>query len=203
LQDQLKSIDVVAPVKQSYLLEVTGALRSLESVPSGGLIPRSTFAGWCPRGWGYRNMADYVRVEFDRLDSIDTSNQVIFADRVDAAGRKTKALEDGGPYKLAGSLGSSPFARAVQRTAQVQTQINQAVIACALERYRLVHGEYPETLEALLPQFLDTTPHDVIGGQSPHYRRAADGTFVLYSIAWSGQDKGGMHGTNGDWIWPD
>ena len=85
------------------------------------------------------------------------------------------------------------------------SNINQALIACALECYHLAHGEYSETLDALIPQFLDKIPHDVIGGQPPHYRRAADGTFLLYSIGWNGRDNGGARGksnTDGDWVWP-
>ena len=40
-------------------------------------------------------------------------------------------------------------------------------------------GVYPETLEALIPQFLADVPHDVIGGQPLHYRRGEDGKFLL------------------------
>ena len=41
---------------------------------------------------------------------------------------------------------------------------NEAQIVCALERYRLAHGEYPGTLDALSPQFIEKIPHDIIGG---------------------------------------
>ena len=46
--------------------------------------------------------------------------------------------------------------------------VNEAQIACALERYRLAHGEYPETLDALVPQFIEKVPHDIIGGGAAH-----------------------------------
>lgn len=84
--------------------------------------------------------------------------------------------------------------------------VNQARIACALGRYHLAHDEYPETLNALVPQFIATIPHDVIGGQPPHYRRTADGTFILYSIGWDGRDNGGASrktDAEGDWVWPE
>jgi len=63
-----------------------------------------------------------------------------------------------------------------------------------------------QTLDALAPQFIAEIPHDVIGGGPPHYRRAADGTFTLYSVGWSGKDGGGVRGktdADGDWVWPD
>ena len=85
-----------------------------------------------------------------------------------------------------------------------------ARVACALERCRLAHGEFPESLNALVPQFIDKFPHDVIGGQPLHYRRTDDGQFVLYSIGWNEDDDGGVLALKesgvvdiekGDWVW--
>jgi len=76
-----------------------------------------------------------------------------------------------------------------------------------LERYRLAQGEYPGTLDALAPRFIDTIPHDIIGGGALHYHRADGNTFSLYSMGWNGHDDGGARGsetypfTNGDWVW--
>ena len=86
-----------------------------------------------------------------------------------------------------------------------------ARVACALERYRLTHGQYPEALDALAPQFIEEIPHDLINGQPLHYRRTDDGKFVLYSIGWNEKDDGGVvifrsnNGSvdmeQGDWVW--
>ena len=65
-------------------------------------------------------------------------------------------------------------------------------MAIALERYRLAHGEYPESLDALAPQFMEKIPHDIINGQPLHYRRTSDGQFVLYSVGWNETDDGGV-----------
>jgi hypothetical protein len=95
--------------------------------------------------------------------------------------------------------------RAYQKSAASQTKVGQAIIACALESYRLVHNEYPQDLATLVPQSLASVPRDVIGGQPPIYHRNADGTFLLYSIGWSGRDGGGVGGKSeeeGDWVWP-
>jgi hypothetical protein len=79
-----------------------------------------------------------------------------------------------------------------------------------LERYHLARGEYPETLDALAPQFIQTIPHDLIGGQPLKYRREK-GEFVLYSVGWNQNDDGGVDGlrkeglldiAKGDWAWP-
>ena len=66
-------------------------------------------------------------------------------------------------------------------------------------------------LDALVPQFIEKLPHDIIGGQPLHYRRTDNGKFLLYSIGWNETDDGGQaspmdqYGTidynRGDWVW--
>jgi hypothetical protein len=87
-----------------------------------------------------------------------------------------------------------------------------AHVAIALERYRLAHGEFPESLDAFAPQFMEKIPHDIINGQPLHYRRTSDGQFILYSIGWNETDEGGVvvlkkgktpevDRDEGDWVW--
>jgi len=91
--------------------------------------------------------------------------------------------------------------------AMAQTATDQAAIACALERYRLANGQFPENLQALVPRFIAHLPNDVITGESFKYRRADDGRFILYSVGWNEKDDGGVPGktmfdeTEGDWVW--
>ncbi len=93
-----------------------------------------------------------------------------------------------------------------------QTSINEARIACALERYRLAYGKLPDQLKALVPQFIEKLPHDVITGDPLKYRLRGDGQFILYSVGWNQKDDGGVveikkgeQGsqdlTRGDWVW--
>jgi hypothetical protein len=99
-----------------------------------------------------------------------------------------------------------------EKFAYGQTCVNLARIAIALERCRLAHGEFPESMDSLVPQFMSELPHDIINGQPLHYRRTADGQFVLYSVGWNETDDGGVvvldksssQGVNldqGDWVW--
>jgi hypothetical protein len=97
------------------------------------------------------------------------------------------------------------------RFAQGQAAVDMARVACALERHRLAHGQYPERLDALVPQFIPKLPHDIINGQPLNYRRNADGAFVLYSVGWNETDDGGrtvltkkdrtLDWKQGDWVW--
>ena len=99
---------------------------------------------------------------------------------------------------------------AVKKFAFAQASVDLARVACALERYRLAHGEYPEKLDALVPQFIEKLPHDIINGQPLHYRRMDNGKFVLYSVGWNETDDGGqvaftksgsVDREKGDWVW--
>ncbi len=99
-----------------------------------------------------------------------------------------------------------------RRIIYLQESVDLARVACNLERHRLALGEYPATLAALSPRFMETIPHDIIGGQPLHYHRTADGNFLLYSVGWNEKDDGGepmkndrdggMDFATGDCVWP-
>ena len=114
------------------------------------------------------------------------------------------------PYKILALMTFPAISTAVMKFARVQSQLNLARVACALERYHLAHGEYSETLDVLAPQFIAQLPHDIINGQPLHYHRTADGQFMLYSIGWDEKDEDGKVYLNksgtvdpqkGDWVW--
>ena len=87
------------------------------------------------------------------------------------------------------------------------TALQPSALACALERCRLADGAYPETLASQVPRYVSALPHDVMTGEPLHYRRTADGKFLLYSVAGNGTDDGGAIGekktdsTPLDWAW--
>jgi hypothetical protein len=74
-------------------------------------------------------------------------------------------------------------------------QRNQAVLRCAaaalaVEGYRLKHGGWPQTLDALVPGWLKAVPVDPYDGKPLRYRHAAEGV-VVYSVGKDGKDDGG------------
>jgi hypothetical protein len=56
-----------------------------------------------------------------------------------------------------------------------------AITAIAAERYRMAHGGWPPSLDAVVPEFLPAVPTDPFDGQILNYKRLADG-FVVYSV---------------------
>jgi len=74
---------------------------------------------------------------------------------------------------------------------KIETQRNMAITAIALKRYELRHGKKPETLSALIPEFLAAVPIDRMDGKPLRYHLNSDGTFKLYSVGVNGTDEGG------------
>ena len=116
------------------------------------------------------------------------------------------------PYTFLAARAVPNWTRAWQTLARNQTMANEAFLVCALERYRLARGQYPEMLDALAPRYVEKIPQDIIGGRPLKYRRTDDGQFVLYSIGWNETDEGGTTALSdsktaranldeGDWVW--
>lgn len=92
----------------------------------------------------------------------------------------------------------------VFKTVQSQSQVNQTIIACALERYRIAHCAYPTSLDALVPEYLTRLPSSPISGKPMNYSLKPDGTFLLWSPNWNMKSLGGKPGEyrgDGDIVW--
>jgi hypothetical protein len=75
----------------------------------------------------------------------------------------------------------------------LQTFLEQAATACALERFRLDQGWYPASLDALVPHYLDRVPPDLLAvAPAPlRYQQTPDAGFRLYSVGFNRVDDGG------------
>ncbi len=65
-----------------------------------------------------------------------------------------------------------------------------SIVALAAERYRLVHGRWPDSLEQLTPKFLSKVPDDPYGKGPIRLGKVNDG-LVIYSVYIDGVDNGG------------
>lgn len=79
-------------------------------------------------------------------------------------------------------------------------------LAIAIERYRSAHGELPESLDALVPEFIREVPKDPFDGQELRYV-VADQDYTLYSVYFDRIDDGGLRPYEveefeweGDWL---
>ena len=171
---------------------------------------------WMPQGWWKLNMVRLFRVVGAKSNppSFDPQLERIDLNRLEESRAFVRA--QGGTY--------SPFTYLIRHNpwpdsiitsvASAQNCFVLAGTACAIERYRLVRGEYPRTLEELVPRFLKSVPADVIDGNPLRYGRGSGGGFRLYSVGLNGaDDQGALPGPTpgssfpwtskeGDWAWP-
>jgi hypothetical protein len=167
-----------------------------------------------PSGWFYQNQLRYCRYFTQWYLPLSDVKHRVFSP---ASLRNADAAFDLefrhiGPYNRLEAMLLPALGAAAKRFASTQESVDLARVACALERYRLAHGEYPESFDALVPQFITKLPPDIIGGQPLHYHRTNGGQFVLYSVGWNEKDDGGVPGYGapgritpsfdfGDWVW--
>lgn len=81
-----------------------------------------------------------------------------------------------------------------------QTAVNEAIFACALERYRLAHGVLPQNAGQLVPAFLDRLPRDTVRGIPLIYQRVSDQRFIVRGVGPNGVDDR-QSPTSDDWLW--
>lgn len=98
--------------------------------------------------------------------------------------------------------------KAHTKAARVNATARLAMTACALERFRLAHGRFPEALEELTPGLLATVPLDPMDNQPLRYHTTPDSWYRLWSVGLNGRDDGGRmkrpaeNDQSGDWVWP-
>jgi hypothetical protein len=163
-----------------------------------------------PSGWFYQNelrSSQFILEQF--LPIGDVRQQTISPNLVKRADDSLLTMRPT-PYSLLCKMFLHGLMSSPRKFAWAQATVNLVRTACALERYRLAHSKYPETLDTLAPQFIAQVPHDPTGDQPLHYRPTDGGQFLLYSVGWNEKDDGGTVSLttsgsvdldSGDWVW--
>ena len=85
----------------------------------------------------------------------------------------------------------SDFSSAGRKLAIRDAQLHGGLAQVAVERYRLREGRLPESLDALVPEFLESVPTDPFDGQPMRYGVEGDG-YRIHSVGPDGEDGGGV-----------
>jgi hypothetical protein len=224
IQNQLTDINLLPLVRTAFVAERAASIRTFGTYPPAELkklffygptqrdlweklkSPTYLLLTFAPRGWMYQNMCAMAVRSPLVIHIFDVPNDQVLPTNADDIERQLDTtFSSFRPYTFLAREAAPNFVKAAQTLARNQSLANEAFLACGLERYRLARGQYPETLEALVPQFAEKLPHDIVGGQPLKYHRTAEGKFVLYSVGWNGKDDGGVPGktaAEGDLVWP-
>jgi len=225
LQAQLSEINLLPQLRTAFLHERAGVCRLLETQSAARTLatsgsqsfwqrlqdPRMLMVSLAPRGWNQQNMVVVATLAQKYLDCFDAERQIFLPSQLDSVARDIqKNFSRPTPVNFLAAISVPNFSRACQNVARAQTLVDEANVACALERYRLAHGDFPETLETLVREYFKKLPTDLIGGQTLRYRRKSSDNFLLYSVGWNESDDGGIAIRNangyvdldkGDWVW--
>lgn len=219
LQKQLGEINLLPVVAGSLRCQRAWHCRildtlSMSEIIRGSAAPHSASdLGWwlMPNGWIAQNKAVLITLDEQVIGSFDLTNRMIspYKSKVAVMGR-SQIFKHITPYNYFSVLLVPRFDKGAIAVGRNQTWVDQAQIACALERYRLANGKYPAALTDLVPKYLEKTPNDVITGTPMKYVRKDGQTFLLYSVGWNETDEGGItvrdrdgneDRESGDWTW--
>lgn len=140
--------------------------------------------------WRDQSLAFYLR-DTQRLIDLSSREPLSFLRISEAIGHGRAKGGLGRVRGLLSSLLSPVMESSLARLARFETEQELLVTALALERFVLRHGQYPERLDELVPEFLAAVPIDRMDGQPLRYRREADGAFTLWGIGENQVDDGG------------
>ncbi|HEY2951707.1 MAG TPA: hypothetical protein VGK40_03935 [Verrucomicrobiae bacterium] len=170
--------------------------------------PRACAAiGWrlMPAGWFEQNKVATINVYLHHyLPQLDVEHRRIRPASNDESDAFIKQLPRG-PNTILVRLLLPALDKAFARCARAQATADQAVMACALERFHRENKRYPDALAQLIPKFLAKPLLDPITGELQKYRLTLEGSYVLYSIGLDGKDDGGssvkVEREPQDWVW--
>ncbi len=207
LQRELAGLDLLADYTNAVRRVVLAHIETWRAVPDStnseiavlsadGDYSREPAWRLEPRAWWYESCIQLHNAGRNAIGHVDV-----------ATGRIQPAVNwsdlDGLPLDPASRdllLQSAWWGAYPASVAFVQTSVNQAVIACALERFRLANSGYPKTLDQFVPALLARVPHDAVSGRRIIYQRVGDGHFILRGVGPNGLDDRKKPASD-DWLW--
>lgn len=236
LQDFQKSLGTISALKDmrvgigaeraAFGVNIYDLMRDdrkyMQNIVSGPGQPDAAviLLGFAPRGWLYQEQVVHQKLFDDQfLPAFNADNTQIQPKVLDAFSQAFGSQPQGTlpsllHHHVLARLLLPSLGKYAQKSAFCQTTVEEAVIACGLERHRLANRNLPEKLDLLVPKYLSKMPVDICTGQPLQYHRTDDGQFLLYSVGWNLKDDGGLvvmteeekkpilNLTEGDWVWP-
>jgi hypothetical protein len=126
----------------------------------------------------------------DSLSNMIAVTRMPFPDCLDAPAANTAA--EPSPDYIFSRMLLPALGKSQSRAARTAADIRIARTVIAIERYRLKHPQaLPDSLNALVPQFLDAVPGDPFDGQPLRYQRNPAAGYRVYSVGLNRTDDHG------------
>lgn len=204
-QSELARFDLIAGYTNAVRRVVLAHLETWRAIPdsgkpsvsipvAGGYSRREEWA-WQPRAWWLDNCIQLHRASEKVLAGVDAASGKL---AMTYSWSDFDGLSLDQPTQVL--LQQNWWSPGPAQVALAQTAVNQTIVACALERYRLAHGDYPENLDALVPRYLEKIPPDCARGRPVFYQREGADRFTLLGFGPNGINDHGKPGTD-DWLW--
>jgi hypothetical protein len=205
--------------------ETLQRIPSLHDLASENLIGagiQGAAVRFAPKGW-FLSSAAYQAELIDRHLFEAFRNKDHMGEMIAATGRmvdEVRSLNSLQRFNYFFVYLSIPaYSKIPTKTAYEEVRHRQAIIVCAVNRYRLKNGgTFPESLNKLVPTYLDSVPQDPMDGAPMRYTLTDEpGGFRLWSIGFDGIDDEGDLNLPvdepesirldrdtyiGDWPWP-
>jgi hypothetical protein len=201
IQSELRRVDLLATFTTNVQRIVLAHMELWEQFghtsgfkPLTGATTYRSTDKWQPRGWWLDSAIELHRIGGELVASVNPKTGAMSAPNY-----RGSLYELPLDYESQQLLQQQMWGANLSSVAYAQTAVNQAIVACALERHRLAHGEFPAALEALVPGVLPHLPPDVLRGRSLFYDRT-NATYTLRGVGPDLRDGRGQSGSD-DWVW--
>ena len=155
-----------------------------------------------PRAYFKSDMVNYI----DLMNTYVDATRKPYPESFVAGGRVGRELEKKftttpARFYIVSSMIMPALGRVFTVSQRHMAQLDSARTALAALRYKAAHKRLPDTLDALVPDFIEAVPPDPFNGKPLRYRKEAGG-FVVYALGENGTDDAGdidrVHGKHPD-----
>lgn len=150
----------------------------------------NAFVRCIPRGWVRQNQVAHIRYVQAVVE--DLARAPHHAALIPPGRHMDRFIDKRSLFTVLAAILAPSAERPISRTYEGEAWRRLALTGLALERHRLASGAFPESLQGLVPGFLNEVPADPMDGQPLRYTRTAEGDYHLYSVGLDHQDHNGQ-----------